>query len=122
MSADPLPVAASGGAARAGQEEHQSFVQVREWINSRAVKVARKEIHDKAKSTKDAAKVEGTRGASRLRSDAAAAKEVEIANGLDSDEDDYDAEWAPSRVTYVHKDYITVTRSVGGESYRVNRL
>jgi hypothetical protein len=85
------------------------------------VKVARKEIRDKAKLTKDAATVEGTRGASRLRSDAAAAKEVEIANGLDSDEDEYDAEWAPSRVTYVHKDYITVTRTVGGESYRVNR-
>jgi hypothetical protein len=54
-------------------------------------------------------------------SDAAAAKEVEIANGSDSDEDEYDAEWAPSRVTYFNKDYITVTRSVGGESYRVNR-
>ena len=107
-SAGSIPVAASGGAALAGwpasQEEHQSFAQVREWINSRAVKVARKEIR-----------------ASRLRSDAAGAKEVEIANGLDSDDDEYDAEWAPSRVTSVNKDYITVTRSVGGESYRVNK-
>jgi hypothetical protein len=130
-SASSLPVGASGEAAGAGppislrspsQKEHKSFVQVREWIKSRAVKAARMEIRDKAKATKDAATVTCTSGASRLRSVVAtAAKEDEIANSLDSDEDEYDAEWTPSSVTYANKDYITVTRSVGGESYRVNR-
>jgi hypothetical protein len=125
-SASSLPVGATGEAAGAGpprsvrsQNEHKSFFEVREWINSRAVKDLRKEIRNKAKATKDAAT--GTTGSSRLRLDGAAAKEVEIANGSDFDEDESDEEWAPSSVTASNRDYITVTRSVGGESYRVNR-
>jgi len=125
-SASSLPVGASGEVAGAGlpriQKEHQSFVRIREWINSRAVKDVRKEIRDKVKATKDAATGVGTTGASRLRSDAAAVKTVEIANGLDSDEDESDEEeWAPSSVTANCKEYITVTRLVGDESYRVNK-
>ena len=86
------------------------------------MKDVRKEIRDKVKATKDAATGVGTTGASRLRSDAAAAKTVEIANGLDSDEDESDdEEWAPSSVTASCKEYITVTRLVGDESYRVNK-
>ena len=98
--------------------EHQSFVQVREWINSRAVKDARRKIRNKAKATTDAGAVAVTTGASRLMSDTAAAKEDERENGSDSDED---AEWAPSSVTYINKNYITVSRLDGGESYHVNR-
>jgi hypothetical protein len=79
------------------QNEHKSFFEVREWINSRAVKDLRKEIRNKAKATKGAATVVGTTGSSRLRLDGAAAKEVEIAN--DFDEDESDEEWAPSSVT-----------------------
>ncbi len=63
----------------------------------------------------------GTTGSSRLRLDESAAKEVEIANGSDFDEDESDEEWAPSSGTASNSVYITVTRSVGGESYRVDR-
>ena len=122
---DHCSQAAGAGPPRAqpvrSKEEHQSFVQVREWINSSAVKDARKKIRDKAKATKDAATVAVT-GASRLGPDAAAAKEDEsheTANGSDSDEGD--EEWAPSSVTANTRGYIVVTRLVGGESYRVNK-
>jgi hypothetical protein len=63
----------------------------------------------------------GDRGASRLKSDVAAAKEDEIANDLDSHEDESDKEWTPSSITATNRGYITGTRLVGGESSRVNK-
>ena len=101
-----------------GSKEHQSYEQVREWLDSPAVKDARKQMREKAKATKKASKIAVT-GACSQRSDAAASEEEKNSTGSDSDEGD--VEWLPSKVTHTGKDYIQITRLAGCDAIRVYR-
>ncbi len=79
-------------------------------------------MRDKVKATKRAAasKAAATR-ASGPRSDAAAAKKNENANGPDStrgDSEEVDEEWAPSKVSLHCPEYIQATLLTGGEPIR----
>jgi hypothetical protein len=110
-----------------GIKQHQSFDQIQEWLDSPAVKDARKLVRDKAKATKKATKKAASsnvtvKGASGVRSDAAATMEDEITNDSNSgDSDETGEEWVPSKVTHSCSEYIQVTRLTGGEPIRVYR-
>ena len=106
-----------------GIKQHQSCDQIQEWLDSPAVKDARKLVRDKAKATKkDASSNVTVKGASGVRSDAAATMEDEITNGSNSgDSDEGGEQWVPSKVTFSCSEYIQVTRLTGGEPIRVYR-
>ena len=100
--------------------QHPSFDQVQVWLDSPAVKDSRKEMRERTKAAKKAAasKVAGTR-ASGPRSDAASVEQDEIANESDSDE--WDEEWSPSKVSHTCKEYIQVTLQTEGAPIRIYR-
>jgi hypothetical protein len=106
-----------------GIKQHQSFDRIQEWLDSPAVKDARKLVRDKAKATKkDASSNVTVKGASGVRSDAAATMEDEITNDSNSgDSDEGGEQWVPSKVTFSCSEYIQVTRLTGGEPIRVYR-
>jgi hypothetical protein len=103
--------------------QHQSFDEVREWLDSPELKDARKKLRDDAKAKKKAAASKDAviaTATNDLRLDAMTTEHCdqdEIANDSDSDEE----EWAPSTVSYSCKEYIQVTRLTGGDAIRLYR-